>query len=368
MDTIEAVLRDVPLFEGLTPAQLELIAGCGSNVQFRRGRAALPRRRPGRHLLRAAPRERRARDVRPGTGFGRHRDARSGRSGGLVVALPAVPMALRRPRRLPGASDQLRRRLPARQVRHRPEARVRPDLALRPGHDRAASSGRGCGSSTCTAMAIAAEARPAVGPMVPLPFRVTKRRRELADTWTLELEPVGGERVAACSRAVHDALRVRDRRGADLGVGRRLGAARPHGARSRRRLARDLRLRAGRRARRPRAVRQRLARRGGRRQRRRRRGGRNRPRPAPAGRVRRSGPACGVRRCGAPLRQPDTHRPPLPDGARAPSGPLRPPRRRHGRRGRERLARQGRSRAEAHRRGALRPGRRRSRSSAGRRS
>jgi len=31
--------------------------------------------------------------------------------------------------------------------------------------------------------------------MVPLPFRVTKRRRELADTWTLELEPVGGERV-----------------------------------------------------------------------------------------------------------------------------------------------------------------------------
>jgi NAD(P)H-flavin reductase len=31
--------------------------------------------------------------------------------------------------------------------------------------------------------------------MVPIPFRVTKRRRELADTWTLELEPVGGERV-----------------------------------------------------------------------------------------------------------------------------------------------------------------------------
>jgi NAD(P)H-flavin reductase len=31
--------------------------------------------------------------------------------------------------------------------------------------------------------------------MVSLPFRVTKRRRELADTWTLELEPVGGERV-----------------------------------------------------------------------------------------------------------------------------------------------------------------------------
>ena len=28
------VLHDVPLFEGLTPAELELIAGCGSNVRF----------------------------------------------------------------------------------------------------------------------------------------------------------------------------------------------------------------------------------------------------------------------------------------------------------------------------------------------
>jgi NAD(P)H-flavin reductase len=44
-------------------------------------------------------------------------------------------------------------------------------------------------------MAIAADARTAAGPMVPLPFRVTRRRRELADTWTLDLEPVGGERV-----------------------------------------------------------------------------------------------------------------------------------------------------------------------------
>jgi anaerobic sulfite reductase subunit B len=45
-------------------------------------------------------------------------------------------------------------------------------------------------------MAIAAEPQTAAGPMVPAPFRITKRKRELADTWTLELEPVGGERVA----------------------------------------------------------------------------------------------------------------------------------------------------------------------------
>ena len=37
METIESLLHDVPLFEGMTPADLELIAGCGSNVRFRDG-------------------------------------------------------------------------------------------------------------------------------------------------------------------------------------------------------------------------------------------------------------------------------------------------------------------------------------------
>ena len=39
-------LRDVPLFEGLTPAQLEVIAGCGSNVQFREGELLFKDRDP----------------------------------------------------------------------------------------------------------------------------------------------------------------------------------------------------------------------------------------------------------------------------------------------------------------------------------
>ena len=37
METIEATLRDVPLFDGLTPDELSLIAGCGSNVRFSDG-------------------------------------------------------------------------------------------------------------------------------------------------------------------------------------------------------------------------------------------------------------------------------------------------------------------------------------------
>jgi len=32
--------------------------------------------------------------------------------------------------------------------------------------------------------------------MAPVPFRITRRRRELRDTWTLELEPVASERLA----------------------------------------------------------------------------------------------------------------------------------------------------------------------------
>ena len=36
MDTIDTLLRDVPLFDGLEPAALELVAGCGSNTRIGR--------------------------------------------------------------------------------------------------------------------------------------------------------------------------------------------------------------------------------------------------------------------------------------------------------------------------------------------
>ncbi len=37
MRTISALLRESPRFDGMTPAHLNLIAGCGSNVQFSEG-------------------------------------------------------------------------------------------------------------------------------------------------------------------------------------------------------------------------------------------------------------------------------------------------------------------------------------------
>ena len=73
----------------------------------------------------------------PARGARHDRDARRRRGRRLVVALPPVPLALRRARASLVAGDGLRRRLPARQVRARPAARLRPDVALRAGGDRA---------------------------------------------------------------------------------------------------------------------------------------------------------------------------------------------------------------------------------------
>jgi CRP-like cAMP-binding protein len=37
METIQKLLREVPLFAGLTPVQLDLLAGCASNARYRDG-------------------------------------------------------------------------------------------------------------------------------------------------------------------------------------------------------------------------------------------------------------------------------------------------------------------------------------------
>ena len=135
------------------------------------------------------------------------------------------------------------------------------------------------------ATATAAEPAPS-GAMTPRPFRVAAREQDTADTWTLTLEPLAARAAGDRAGAVHDGLRVRDRRGADLGqrAARPARPGRADGPRGRRRLARDLRVGARRGARAARAVRNVVAdrRRGGRRRRRRRR--RDRARAAPAGR------------------------------------------------------------------------------------
>ena len=106
--------------------------------RLQRRRLPVPRGRPGGHLLPRPPRARHARDLRPGPRRRHDRDDRRRRGGRLVVALPAVPLALRRPRARPRARGRLRRRLPAREDRHRQRLRLRAARPLLAGDARAA--------------------------------------------------------------------------------------------------------------------------------------------------------------------------------------------------------------------------------------
>ena len=185
------------------------------------------------------------------------------------------------------ARARVRRRLPARQVRGRPGARLRP--AQGDGRRvRRAPAGHAAAAARPLRerrMAAIADGRA----LLPVPLRVLSRRRETHDTWTIEVE--SGARLRA--RPVRDALRVRRRRGADLGQPRR-----------RRRNAHTIRavgavteaLCARRRRRRARPVRERVAARRGAGPRRRRRRGRDRPRAAAARRRRAAGRARPLRR------------------------------------------------------------------------
>ena len=371
METIEHLLHDVPLFEGLTPAELELIAGCGSNVRFRRGRAALPRRRPGRHLLRrSATAASRSRRSCPARGAVTIETLEAGEVRRLVVALPAVPLALRRAGALARARDELRRRLPARQVRERPAARLRPDVPLRAGRDRAAPVDEAAAPRRLWLRRHRLTLTGAPGPMAPVPFRVTRRRRELARHVDARARARRGRARSAPAPGQFTMLYAFGIGEVPISVsGDARRPARPHRARRRRGHAGDLRGAAGRGARRARAVRQRVAGRGRGRQRRRRRRRRHRARAAPARRLRACSRAAATtarwRSSTAAGRPADLL---YSKRARAAARPLRPPGRRH-RRHAPRAAGAARSascRSSSPARASTR--RRPSRSSAGRRS
>ena len=186
--------------------------------------------------------------------------------------------------------------------------------------------------------------------MAPVPFRVTRRRRELRDTWTLELEPVAGDAlvVAPGQFTMLYAFGVGE---VPISVSRAdAGGPLVHTVRAvGRSLRRSAPSRPGAVLGRARAFRKHVARRGGRDQRCRDRRGRDRPRAASPGRLRGSPAARRVRRGGPALRQPHACRPAVPRGAPAAARPVRSPGRRHRRQRRGRLAGQGRRRAQADR-------------------
>ena len=226
---------------------------------------------------------------------------------GLVVALPALPLALRRPRRssdvravavdgacLRGKCDadpafgyELMRRFSQVMLDRLQATRLRLlDVYGR-----------------------SAVAEPA---MPPLPYRVARRTRDTADTWTLELDPRGAADRARAG-PVHDALRLGRRRGADLAQRpcRACSTARPHDPRRRRGHPCALRAAAGRCAGRARPVRHGWPLVDGAQARRGRRRRRARPRAAPAGDPRARAPPRALRPHLGPLRRAHAGRPPL---------------------------------------------------------
>ena len=130
---LEQTLPDHPFFEGFDHDMIALLAGCAHNVHLRpdelvfqegqradafylvrHGRIAIELHRTGRR----APHP---------------RHGRGGRGAGLLVADPALPLVLRRPRHRGHPGGELRRHLPARQVRRGPGRRLRPDVDGSPG-------------------------------------------------------------------------------------------------------------------------------------------------------------------------------------------------------------------------------------------
>ena len=339
METIETILHDVPLFEGLTPAELELIAGCGSNVRFREGEllfrdgdeadtfyvlrhgsVALETFVPARGPVTIETLE--AGEVVGWSWlFPPYRWHFDARALSLVRATSFDGACLRgKCESDPRLGYDLMSRF-AQVVIERLQwtrtaapgrlwlRRHRLTPATRPGRWRPCrSASRGGGASCAT------------------------RGRSSSS-------PSPASALVSGAGPVHDALRLRDRRGADLGLGRR------RTGRSSTPCAPSARSREAICAARPGAV---LGVRGP--------FGNAWPVEAAVGSdvvvvaggiglaplrpalYERPAPARRVRRGGAPLRQPDARRPPLLEGAPAPARPLRPAGRRHGRQRRGRLA------------------------------
>ena len=255
MRTIEELVAEVGALQALAPEHRETIAGCARNRVCEPGEHDHARGRRRRRVLRRPQGRRGDRDHGPGPRRDHGRDAPRRRRAGLVVARARRTATRSTPARS-GSSTLLV--LDGACLRGKCDATRRSATRCSGCSPRSSPSGcrtRACGCSTSTGRCRPSER--VRRKSHPPPFRVTDRRRETHDTWTLELEPCvadAGGLPPFAPGAVRDALRVRRRRGADLGQ-RRLGArrARPHRPGRGRDDARHLRVAARRRPRRARA-------------------------------------------------------------------------------------------------------------------
>ena len=178
----ERIVAERRCSPGSSRGHLELIAGCATNVRVRRRRVPVPRGRAGRRVLPDPPRRGRARGRRARA----RRDRRSRRSHDgevrrLVVAVRRRTAGTFDARAVETrARDRLRRRLPARQVRGRPRARLRSCMqrfAARAG--RAPAGDPAAAARRLWQRSRRAEPARARGPMVPraVPGRARRAAR-----------------------------------------------------------------------------------------------------------------------------------------------------------------------------------------------
>ena len=185
MRTIADLIGDAPVLAGLAPHHLELIAGCGENAHFPAGEPLFRTGEPAdRFFL-----------IRGG-------------SVALELAVPQhdpLTISTLHDGEIVGWSwlfephrwafdaravedtgvDRLRRRLPARQVRGRPRARLPADAALR---GRARRPPPGHPAPTARRLWRRPRRLSPAATWCPWGSGSLSRRQETADTWTLELE------------------------------------------------------------------------------------------------------------------------------------------------------------------------------------
>ena len=189
MQTLDELIASSPVFAGLPADHLALIAGCAKNAGFEEGKL-LFREGDEADTFYVVRRGRVALELHtPERGGLGDRDRRPRRRRRLVVALPPVPLALRRAGLRGRAGHRFRRSVPAREVRGGHGARLRAHAAVRAGPRSTASTTPASGSWTSTVASPSAEAPR--GAMTPVPYRVRSASARPTTRGRSELDALG---------------------------------------------------------------------------------------------------------------------------------------------------------------------------------
>ena len=178
------------MFAGLDQPYLELVAGCASNIGFSAGEYLFREGDPADTFYLVRHGRVTLETFVPGRGAVTIETIDDGRGGRLVVALPAIPLALRRAgarlwsARVVFDGACLRGKIDTDKVfGYELLNRFSPIMVER------------LQATRLQLLDVYGNGLADLAPMVPRPFRVKRRTRETHDTWTLSLDPVQGEQL-----------------------------------------------------------------------------------------------------------------------------------------------------------------------------